>query len=159
MTLATGAEPSCFPFTDDVEPHTSSPQPHLAQTPHHVCSRRRRLLVSPARTHPRSDHLTGGLPTSFPFLRFSLTTFSPSGKLAQIEHALAAVQAGTTSLGIKGKRQRTNHHPMESPCESPRSLNPPRPSSQERRRHRNRKEEPLPPHRRLIIRKSRHHLS
>ncbi|KAJ9103950.1 poly(A) binding protein Pab2 [Naganishia friedmannii] len=34
---------------------------------------------------------------------FSLTTFSPSGKLVQIEHALAAVQAGATSLGIKAK--------------------------------------------------------
>ncbi|PKI83656.1 proteasome endopeptidase complex [Malassezia vespertilionis] len=32
---------------------------------------------------------------------FSLTTFSPSGKLVQIEHALAAVNQGTTSLGIK----------------------------------------------------------
>ncbi|KAL7409745.1 20S proteasome subunit [Mrakia frigida] len=32
---------------------------------------------------------------------FSLTTFSPSGKLVQIEHALAAVNAGGTSLGIK----------------------------------------------------------
>ncbi|KAH8822778.1 nucleophile aminohydrolase [Flagelloscypha sp. PMI_526] len=32
---------------------------------------------------------------------FSLTTFSPSGKLVQIEHALAAVSSGTTSLGIK----------------------------------------------------------
>ncbi|SCZ88876.1 BZ3500_MvSof-1268-A1-R1_Chr2-1g04702 [Microbotryum saponariae] len=32
---------------------------------------------------------------------FSLTTFSPSGKLIQIEHALAAVGQGTTSLGIK----------------------------------------------------------
>jgi len=32
---------------------------------------------------------------------FSLTTFSPSGKLVQIEHALAAVNNGTTSLGIK----------------------------------------------------------
>ncbi|KAH9824840.1 nucleophile aminohydrolase [Melampsora americana] len=32
---------------------------------------------------------------------FSLTTFSPSGKLVQIEHALAAVSAGTSSLGIK----------------------------------------------------------
>lgn len=32
---------------------------------------------------------------------FSLTTFSPSGKLAQIEYALAAVQAGGTSIGIK----------------------------------------------------------
>ncbi|PLW05697.1 hypothetical protein PCANC_05356 [Puccinia coronata f. sp. avenae] len=32
---------------------------------------------------------------------FSLTTFSPSGKLVQIEHALAAVSQGTSSLGIK----------------------------------------------------------
>lgn len=29
--------------------------------------------------------------------------FSPSGKLVQIEHALAAVAQGTTSLGIKGQ--------------------------------------------------------
>lgn len=34
---------------------------------------------------------------------FSLTTFSPSGKLVQIEYALNAVAAGATSLGIKGK--------------------------------------------------------
>ncbi len=33
---------------------------------------------------------------------FSLTTFSPSGKLGQIEHALAAVSKGATSVGIKG---------------------------------------------------------
>jgi 20S proteasome subunit alpha 2 len=32
---------------------------------------------------------------------FSLTTFSPSGKLVQIEYALKAVSAGATSLGIK----------------------------------------------------------
>lgn len=32
---------------------------------------------------------------------FSLTTFSPSGKLVQIEYALAAVGAGATSLGIR----------------------------------------------------------
>jgi 20S proteasome subunit alpha 2 len=32
---------------------------------------------------------------------FSLTTFSPSGKLMQIEYALKAVQAGAMSLGIK----------------------------------------------------------
>jgi len=32
---------------------------------------------------------------------FSLTTFSPSGKLVQIEYALNAVAAGKTSLGIK----------------------------------------------------------
>jgi len=34
---------------------------------------------------------------------FSLTTFSPSGKLMQIEYALNAVSAGATSLGIKAK--------------------------------------------------------
>ncbi|PVV03261.1 hypothetical protein BB560_002279 [Smittium megazygosporum] len=34
---------------------------------------------------------------------FSLTTFSPSGKLGQIEHALAAVNKGATSVGIKSK--------------------------------------------------------
>lgn len=43
----------------------------------------------------------------FPFRSFSLTTFSPSGKLVQIEHALAAVQAGATSLGIKGMHLHT----------------------------------------------------
>ncbi|KAK6182176.1 hypothetical protein SNE40_009916 [Patella caerulea] len=32
---------------------------------------------------------------------FSLTTFSPSGKLVQIEYALAAVSAGAPSVGIK----------------------------------------------------------
>ncbi|ODQ68275.1 N-terminal nucleophile aminohydrolase [Nadsonia fulvescens var. elongata DSM 6958] len=32
---------------------------------------------------------------------FSLTTFSPSGKLGQIEYALQAVNQGVTSLGIK----------------------------------------------------------
>lgn len=35
-------------------------------------------------------------------ISYSLTVFSPSGKLVQIEHALAAVAGGTTSLGIKG---------------------------------------------------------
>lgn len=33
---------------------------------------------------------------------FSLTTFSPSGKLVQIEYALNAVNQGMTSIGIKG---------------------------------------------------------
>ncbi|POS86714.1 proteasome subunit alpha type-2, partial [Erysiphe pulchra] len=33
---------------------------------------------------------------------FSLTTFSPSGKLIQIEYALNAVNQGVTALGIKG---------------------------------------------------------
>ena len=32
---------------------------------------------------------------------FSLTTFSPSGKLMQIEYALNAVAKGKTSLGIR----------------------------------------------------------
>jgi 20S proteasome subunit alpha 2 len=35
---------------------------------------------------------------------FSLTTFSPSGKLVQIEYALQAVNQGATSVGIKGAR-------------------------------------------------------
>jgi 20S proteasome subunit alpha 2 len=35
---------------------------------------------------------------------FSLTTFSPSGKLVQIEYALNAVAAGAPSVGIKGKK-------------------------------------------------------
>lgn len=34
---------------------------------------------------------------------FSLTTFSRTGKLLQIEYALKAVQQGRTSLGIKGE--------------------------------------------------------
>ncbi|KAF8511297.1 nucleophile aminohydrolase [Gautieria morchelliformis] len=34
-------------------------------------------------------------------LQLSLTVFSLSGKLVQIEHALTAVSQGTTSLGIK----------------------------------------------------------
>lgn len=37
---------------------------------------------------------------------FSLTTFSPSGKLLQIEHAFKAVQAGKTALGIQGASAR-----------------------------------------------------
>jgi len=34
---------------------------------------------------------------------FSLTTFSPSGKLVQIEYALHAVASGSTALGIKAR--------------------------------------------------------
>lgn len=34
---------------------------------------------------------------------FSLTTFSPSGKLVQIEYALNAVNAGQPAVGIKAK--------------------------------------------------------
>jgi hypothetical protein len=39
---------------------------------------------------------------------FSLTTFSPSGKLVQINYALNAVAQGSTSLGIKGKINASN---------------------------------------------------
>lgn len=35
---------------------------------------------------------------------FSLTTFSPNGKLQQIEYALARVASGGTSLAVKGKQ-------------------------------------------------------
>lgn len=34
---------------------------------------------------------------------FSLTTFSPSGKLVQIEHALNAANQGVTSVGVRGR--------------------------------------------------------
>jgi len=34
---------------------------------------------------------------------FSLTTFSPTGTLIQLNHALAAVSAGATAIGIKAK--------------------------------------------------------
>ncbi|KAG6837552.1 hypothetical protein H0H93_007733 [Arthromyces matolae] len=60
--------------------------------------------------HPNSDHCFH-LPQFNLFFQmasadggaysYSLTVFSPSGKLVQIEHALAAVAQGTTSLGIK----------------------------------------------------------
>lgn len=33
---------------------------------------------------------------------YSLTTFSPTGKLVQIEYALEAVNHGSPALGIKG---------------------------------------------------------
>ncbi|VDN85456.1 unnamed protein product [Brugia pahangi] len=33
---------------------------------------------------------------------FSLTTFSPSGKLMQIEYALNAVKNGQPSVGLRG---------------------------------------------------------
>ncbi|MDI1491962.1 MAG: Proteasome subunit alpha type-2 [Ramalina farinacea] len=56
---------------------------------------------------------------------FSLTTFNPSGKLVQIEYALAAVNQGVTSLGIKV----------------------PKKTSHQRHRPRHRKEILLPPHR------------
>ena len=38
---------------------------------------------------------------------FSLTTFSPSGKLVQIEYALQAVASGAPSVGIKVRAVRT----------------------------------------------------
>ncbi len=52
---------------------------------------------------------------------FSLTTFSPSGKLLQIEHALKAVSGGTTSLGIQGA-QRCKC--VAGVCDTVRSLRP-----------------------------------
>merc|ERR1711977_765158 len=46
----------------------------------------------------RSSRKTGNMADRY---SFSLTTFSPSGKLVQIEYALNAVNQGVTSLGIK----------------------------------------------------------
>ena len=51
---------------------------------------------------------------------FSLTTFSPTGKLVQIEYALAAVSAGKTSLGIKGAFAQMRSHALSE--ESVRAL-------------------------------------
>jgi hypothetical protein len=73
-----------------------------------VCTRRRRRLlvrinsIRPA-GRPELTLCIPFNPSVLPILHsFSLTTFSPSGKLVQIEHALAAVSGGQTSLGIKG---------------------------------------------------------
>merc|ERR1711881_677847 len=46
----------------------------------------------------RSSRKTGNMADRY---SFSLTTFSPSGKLVQIEYALNAVNQGVTALGIK----------------------------------------------------------
>ena len=54
------------------------------------------MLFSSRRSYNATADIAGPLQYSF-----SLTTFSPSGKLVQIEYALNAVAAGTTSLGIK----------------------------------------------------------
>ncbi len=50
---------------------------------------------------------------------FSLTTFSPSGKLVQIEYALNAVNAGSPAVGIKASNgvvlateKKANHYYM-----------------------------------------------
>lgn len=76
--------------------------PHLSLIPHlpplvHMASAEGGAYryVRPCFFSTRRAHL----PCSY-----SLTVFSPSGKLVQIEHALAAVSSGTTSLGIKGTR-------------------------------------------------------
>ena len=45
-------------------------------------------------------HFTGKMANQY---SFSLTTFSPSGALVQIEYAFKAVANAPTSLGIKGK--------------------------------------------------------
>lgn len=42
-------------------------------------------------------------PNAMSNYNFSLTTFSSTGKLTQIEYALNAVSQGVTSIGIKGK--------------------------------------------------------
>ena len=53
---------------------------------------------SGARDTGQLSRVTSLVPSQY---SFSLTTFSPSGKLVQIEYALNAVNAGATSLGIK----------------------------------------------------------
>jgi hypothetical protein len=70
--------------------------PHNLSGNHGQCRRRRlQVLIYLRRLRYFSDIFV---------VSYSLTVFSPSGKLVQIEHALAAVSQGTTSLGIKGAR-------------------------------------------------------
>ncbi|KAG9317561.1 nucleophile aminohydrolase [Chiua virens] len=73
------------------------------------------VIVHPSVTNEEAKKLFPEFTIHKPYLRttplavdadggaysYSLTVFSPSGKLVQIEHALAAVSQGTTSLGIK----------------------------------------------------------
>ena len=86
------------------------------------------LLSLPARVsrptahaHPPSRHLARAFarPPRRSYA-FSLTTFSPSGKLLQIEHALKAVTAGKTSLGIQGAWPPRPRPPL-LPCGAPRA--------------------------------------
>jgi hypothetical protein len=58
-----------------------------------------RIVQSTSSTHGRSIFIQVLLQQ--PRTYHSLTTFSPSGKLAQIEYALAAVGQGLPSLGIR----------------------------------------------------------
>ncbi|KAL0570760.1 Proteasome subunit alpha type-2 [Marasmius crinis-equi] len=60
------------------------------------------ILEAQQQKHPHSLlHAESMASTGGGAYSYSLTVFSPSGKLVQIEHALAAVSQGTTSLGIK----------------------------------------------------------
>jgi hypothetical protein len=47
---------------------------------------------------------------------FSLTTFSRTGKLLQIEYALSAAQQGKTSLGIRGTFSKKAFGESERDC-------------------------------------------
>ena len=78
-------------------PPLARPISRTDSDPHGYC-RRRRIQVRLLGT------LVSACLTTRAYLlsSYSLTVFSPSGKLVQIEHALAAVSSGTTSLGIKG---------------------------------------------------------
>jgi 20S proteasome subunit alpha 2 len=71
-----------------------------------VCTLRlRRPFAAPAAPHcgrpPRAPAPPPPRRAMTDSASFSLTTFSPSGKLVQIEYALNAVAAGATCLGIK----------------------------------------------------------
>ena len=70
-----------------------------------VCGRGRASGLLRAGSSSRRPQLPRRSPASMAdsAYSFSLTTFSPSGKLVQIEYALAAVNSGTTSLGVKAK--------------------------------------------------------
>ena len=59
------------------------------------------LLPNPSPHRPTHTYLS--FQTMADRYSFSLTTFSPNGKLIQIEYALKAVNSGVTSVGIKAQ--------------------------------------------------------
>jgi len=74
-----------------------APRPLARAAAHHLPAR---LLLAVCRPPPLPPPAALRVPTAY---SFSLTTFSPSGKLLQIEYALNAVAKGRLSLGIRAK--------------------------------------------------------
>ncbi|KAK3428003.1 hypothetical protein EUGRSUZ_F04120 [Eucalyptus grandis] len=87
----------------DATSASSSHFPFLKRTRHWLPRDRNPDRLRRFRSRPRSGSPLRCSVMGDSQYSFSLTTFSPSGKLVQIEHALTAVGSGQTSLGIKAK--------------------------------------------------------